>query len=118
MTGEQVIIAKMRFATLAPIRLYKIRGTPLISCADDTCDVQGIMDWRTVNQQGEVESGLATFAYKVQWVGKLQIILETSKVVTAQPAASPPMAYQPPTPKAKSQWQAECLKRGHGKACY
>jgi hypothetical protein len=88
MTADEVILAKLRFADKAPIRSYKIRANPIVVCAVDTCDVQGLMDWRTVDKKGEAGSGVATFAYKVKWVDKsLKITLETSKDLLTTPEA-------------------------------
>ena len=95
MTGDEVIIAKKKFAERTPTRSYKIRGNPVISCVGPICDVKGVMDWHTVDRKGDAEGGTAYLAYRLRWTGtKNEILLETSKVVASRKVAAPTV----PTP--------------------
>jgi hypothetical protein len=129
-SADEVIAAKKRFAEKWPLRTYTIRQDDSLTAQClrpiNICEVRGILDWRVRNPaNNKMESGSATFEYKIHWTGKAyQVLGETTKEMIG---TQPPVGFQPfqlpsaptGTPKAKaSQWQSECLKRGHGKACY
>ncbi len=95
-----VMDQKLEFASRWPVRAYSVKsGSAKVTC-QDTCKVEGVVDWFAKRDVGDrVSSGTAEFS--VVWdQGTGTILSETGKVIQLDKGVSGPV-------RLISQWQDE-----------